>query len=402
MTAQQPPHLHIQTRFFWLWFLLPMVGWFAFYLDVIAPVLPAIGKAFQLPPEVAQQSMSLFYFTCGITQWVMGRYTHLLTIRGYIYLLYGIMIIGTLLVLDVHTWWIYMLGRLLQAIGSGSLLMLAFIIVRNQFNDETLRQKLCGQLNATIAGSLIIMPPLGASLYHHHQNWHSPYWYLFAGITLHLLSISILKPTFKEQPKFTAANKAALNDIPFGLASYLFICGIAGGCYNFIFLLYSPYLMIETLHMSVIHYGWMVAGLGCIHVSSCYLYPYFAQAVTAKRALFISHWLFLLSGGCMLISAYLHHPGAIIMAFGIAHIASGILLTGSISVLLNHPKLKSDQLLGTFSCIKFIIPPALASLAPQTVQHPAALAAMMICLAGVCFISIPQSLRRSDAALIKH
>lgn len=402
MTATHPTQLNTQTRFFWLWFLLPMVGWFAFYLDIITPVLPAVGKAFKLPPEIAQQSMSLFYFTCGITQWVMGRYTHLLTIRHYIYLLYSIVIIGTCLVLNVQTWWIYMLGRLLQAIGSGSLLMLAFIIVRNQFDDEVTRQKLCGQLNATIAGSLIVMPPLGATLYHYHQRWQSPYWYLLAAITLHLISICLLKPTFKEQAKFTAANKIALNDIPFVLASYLFICGIAGGCYNFIFILYSPYLMIETMHISVVQYGWMVAGLGCVHVSSCYLYPYLAQAITAKRALFMSHWLFVLSGGCMVYSAYLNNPAMMIIAFAVAHIASGILLTGSISVLINHPKLKSDQLLGTFSCIKFIIPPSLASLAPQTVQHPGALAAMMICLAGICFISMPQALRRSDAAAMRH
>lgn len=376
-----------QGLLYWSWILLPMVGWFAFYLDIIAPALPAVGKAFNLPPATIQTSMSLYIFATGTAQWFMGRYVGILSVNKHIYLSYGIILIGTGLILHVANWPIHVIGRMMQGIGGGFLYVISFKIVRDQINDTHLRQQLCAKMNASIAASWVLIPPLGAWAYEYHQHWQSPYIYLSILLCIHFITMFfMLKPnTSPIQPKCSEAQSQA--NFPYRLAGYLIICGTTQACYNFLFLTYSPYIFIEHLSVNVLDYGWIVSGLGCIHTVACYAYPYLMGRLNDQVALMIGQSILLICGLLLLLCASHANAWVLIMIFIIGHIASSILITGSLSALVNHPQLKSDKLLGNYGSVKCIVAAVVALYALNIGHDVTTLALVIISMSFICVMA---------------
>ena len=392
--AQHQTASATKNMLYWSWILLPMVAWFAFYIDIIAPVLPAIGETFNLPPQTVLGSMTLYIFATGIAQWLMGRYAHILSLNTNIYLSYFILLLGTGLIIYITNWPTYLLGRLMQGVGGGFLYILSFKIVRDQINNTYLRQQLCGKMNASIAASWVLIPPLGAWAYEYHQCWRSPYIYLTIILCIHFITIFFMLKPNTNAIESEPSQVQSQTDFPYRLASYLIICGTTQTCYNFLFLTYSPYIFIENLNVSVLNYSWIVSGLGCVHTVTCYAYPYIIQRLNDSIGLMIGQSILLICGLLLLFSASHENVWGLIMIFTIGHIASSILITGSVSALVNHPHLKSDKLLGHYGSIKCITAAIVASYALNLGHGLTTLAMVITSISLICVVA--HRISRSD------
>jgi MFS family permease len=224
---------------------------------IVTPALPQIGLEFQVSERMAQWTMAIFLVGYALGQLPYGplanRFGRKQAFRCGVFLT----LIGLLISLFASSFWLFCLGRFVQALGSGAGLKVGFTMMGDLHAGHaatraisflTLGFGLIPGLAATIGGYLAL-----------NWGWQGPLLFLFGYSVLLLLLLPLLPETAKElHPDALELQKIGrrlyrqLKD-PFILFHAL-LMGFATGII-YIFATISPYIGIQELGLTSFTFG---------------------------------------------------------------------------------------------------------------------------------------------------
>ena len=248
-------------------FLIPMVCWFAFCLDIIAPALPIISQEFNVPSSLLQNSMSLFLLICGLMQLTVRKLVmqvgrHAVAVGCYI-----VVIIGCIIGAKAYNLSTLILARCLQAAGSSGTLMISFISVKDITSNKQQQATIFSLLSTSIALSPILIPMLGAFILES-KHWHFTFTTMLIFTALHSIFMFRHFPKTASQAQLANQQKTAWPNLFAEHANlpYLLVAGILGGTTNFLYLSHSSYIYIINFETSRLVYSFFYSIVGVTYM----------------------------------------------------------------------------------------------------------------------------------------
>ena len=161
-----------------------------FYL----PALPAIKSAFQVGPATAQLTFSVTMFTLAAVTLAVGSLSDGLGRKPVLLGGIALFVAGSLICAAAAGVEVLILGRLLQAAGAASGLVLARAIARDVYGLDRLTQIIALLTMAYVMGPMLA-PPLGGALVDG-LGWRSIFWFAAAaGAMLVAFSVFFIPET---------------------------------------------------------------------------------------------------------------------------------------------------------------------------------------------------------------
>lgn len=154
--------------------------------DIYAPAMPAVTQALQTSPHMVQLTVTLFLIAAGLSQLIYGPLSDQWGRRPVLIVGMIIYTLGTILcTLAPHMSWL-LLGRFIQGIGTGAVMALNRVIIRDAFSGVQLAKAL-SYIGAFIALAPAIAPALGGFI-----EVHSSWRWIFGFLLIYSLVLSIL------------------------------------------------------------------------------------------------------------------------------------------------------------------------------------------------------------------
>jgi len=250
--------------------LTPFVFSFAFGLDIYIPIVPQMTEIFNTTPAMIQLTLSLFLFTTGVGQLIIGPLSDQFGRKIILYIAsacYGLGSLGCAFSDDI-VWLI--IARFISSFGACGMLVTSFAIVRDLFSAEK-SAKMYSFLNGAVGISPTFAPILGGYL-SSYFGWQSVFFFL---TLIGILSLFITKQFIREtleKEKRVKIDKAIFKRYIriFSHRQFIIyssIAGLAEGVF-FCFFSISPFIIIELIGIPVHEFGYyfgvfgLVIGLG--------------------------------------------------------------------------------------------------------------------------------------------
>jgi len=227
---------------------------FALYL----PSLPVIAEHFHISVGMAKDSVSIYLLAFGISQLAYGPLSDYLGRKPV--LMFGLFItfLGTIFVLFSHNITMFMISRLVQGTGAGSLGVITRAIVRDKFEKKGLVKAL-GYLVMAASVTAMITPFIGGNL-EELFSWKANFYAILIYLALiFFITYFFVKETNQkkvhtdEKIKTIFANYRSLFK-DFRFFAYVF-CIVATFSGYFIYLSVAPFIFEETLGLTPAQYG---------------------------------------------------------------------------------------------------------------------------------------------------
>ena len=158
--------------FFTLLFMIPLVSFYSFALDLYIPLLPSIQQEMGVSRITMQYTNSLFMLFCGIGQLVFGPLSDRYGRRPIVLVSCNMLLIANITCAFAPHIYILLLGRILQAIGACGCYLVAFATIRDIYPDENKSAEMFSYLNIANSLSAIFAPSLG-SFIGSYLTWHA-------------------------------------------------------------------------------------------------------------------------------------------------------------------------------------------------------------------------------------
>jgi Bcr/CflA subfamily drug resistance transporter len=285
--------------------LAPLVVSFAFALDLYIPTVPHLVHVFQTTDARIQLTLSLFVLMQGLGQLVFGPWSDSVGRRPIALGGAVLFIVASLLCAAATTIWILILGRLIQAAGACAMMVVAFAMVRDCF-DEAKSAKVYSYLNSTIAVSPLFAPVIGGYM-SHAFGWRANFYLLVGiGVLCLIAGLFFVKETHDHSKRLPLGRDVFVRygSLMWDRRFWPFaLCAGAGIAAFFCFFSISPFIIITLLHVPVMHFGYYFAVLGVVFLLGSMLSGKLAPIVGAKRLLRLGAFLILI-GGITLFLAY--------------------------------------------------------------------------------------------------
>lgn len=137
--------------------------------DIYAPALPAVTSALSTSPHLVQLTITTFLISAGLSQLVYGPLSDHWGRRPVLLFGMGIYILGTILCTFAHEMTLLLFGRFIQGIGTGAIMALNRVIIRDTFSGHALAKAL-SYIGAFIALAPAVAPALGGFI-EFHWGW---------------------------------------------------------------------------------------------------------------------------------------------------------------------------------------------------------------------------------------
>lgn len=163
--------------------------------DIYLPSLHEISKFFSTSHQKVQLTLTLYFLTFGVIQLVYGSLSDCFGRKPIMIISLLIYIFGTTICIYSNSITMLILGRCLQALGTGNAI-LVFAIVRDMYEGNKVA-RIIAYMSAVVAISPIIAPIFGGYI----QSFLSWQWNFIilwvAGVLLLLVSLVLLPETNK-------------------------------------------------------------------------------------------------------------------------------------------------------------------------------------------------------------
>lgn len=236
-----------------------------FPLDVVLPSFPALSSHFRTTPSDVAQSVSIFALGLAVSLLLIGPLSDMFGRKKL--LLTGIALAaigatGCLFAMD-FAW--FMFFRVIQAVGCGAF-ALSQALIQDVFAGRELERIRIWM--ATGGGIFISCSPLVGTWLQLYLGWQGSFYVFIAlavvvwGWSLHLLpeSRSRHSPSARQ---FFAGYWRLFSDIRF--VGYWLISALAFAC-HFSFIVMSPLIFMEHLHLSAYQFAWALLLYGAAYV----------------------------------------------------------------------------------------------------------------------------------------
>ena len=245
-----------------LWLLMPLVLALPFAMDIYVPAIPGMTVYFYATPAVMQLTLNLFMLVSGMAQIFMGPLADHFGRRRLTLWLTLLFIIGCGVCAMADHISVLILGRVIQALGSCGMMVMAFTIAKDLFDGVKLA-KSCSYLNMVVACSPMFAPFVGSYL-HIHWGWRANFLILvLMGVVTYLLHSLLLPETTQvKQPMRFALFSVYWQT----MKDQCFLCYAAasafGLTYIFLFCAMSPVILMTHLGVPEAQYGYYFAFMG--------------------------------------------------------------------------------------------------------------------------------------------
>lgn len=347
------------------------------------PAFPTISTALHITPVMVKNTIAIFFIGYGLSQIIYGPLSD--RYGRKIILLIGICIflLGCLMSILCTTEAIFVLSRLLQGIGCGSMLTNGRAILRDCFYGR----ELAAATSYTSMGFAIgfgASPVLGAYLLQYF-GWKTDFIFLFfSGLLLIGIIWKWLPETSsqKNRNNFLSLGYNTLSEYVFILHQPLFLRCLLAGLFAYTavvaYNVMTPFLVQEVLGFSANTYGWLAVLVAI---------PYYTAASINRRLVLkfgvapiveSGSWLVVLAGVGMAVTmlSTTTYLAFIIVPMMIATFGQALIFANSIAVALNnvetHSAGKASALISGLQIFLTGIFSAMMALLPDTTQLPLA------------------------------
>lgn len=246
--------------------LTPFVFSFAFGLDIYIPIIPRMSQIFDTSPALIHLTLSLFLFTTGVGQLVIGPLSDQYGRKLLFYVASALFAVGSLgcaFALDIA----WLIGcRVVTALGACGMLVTSFALVRDLFSSNE-SAKMYSFLNGAIGISPTFAPILGGYLAVY-MGWQSIFFFLaLLGVFSMFVTKWFIKEThepakrvrmdtavFKRYWKIYSHRQFIIYSLIGGLAEAVFFC----------FFSVSPFIIIDVIGIPVQEFGFYFAVFGSV------------------------------------------------------------------------------------------------------------------------------------------
>jgi len=246
--------------------LAPFVFSFAFGLDIYIPVVPEMTRVFHTTPALVQLTLSLFLLANGLGQLIVGPLSDQFGRRAILYVASALFAIGSLGCALADNIIFMIIARVVSAVGSCGMLVVAFAIVRDLFSGNE-SARMFSLLNGAIGISPIFAPIIGGYLALW-LGWRSVFLFL---VLLGVLGLAITKWAVLETHHHE--RRVKLNVAIFQrywqimtLRTFFCYASITGLSLSIFFCFFSvsPFIIIDILKISIQHFGYCFAVFGMV------------------------------------------------------------------------------------------------------------------------------------------
>ncbi|MAH61324.1 MAG: Bcr/CflA family drug resistance efflux transporter [Legionellales bacterium] len=244
--------------------LFPLMLALPFGMDIFVPAVPSITQQFHSTDAMMQMTLNLFMLTTGVIQLWIGPFSDAKgRVLPALVCAFGFTV-GCLVCAYSQSISTLILGRIIQAMGAGGLLMLGNAIARDLYSGDELAKVYSG-LNGVVAFSPLLAPFIGAYL-DVYFGWQSTFLIL---LLIPALVITVYFPILGETlPHARRINITGhiLNRYSDIIRNKTFLLYTLSGCfgmsYFYIFCTISPVIILKLLHLPELVYGYYFAFMG--------------------------------------------------------------------------------------------------------------------------------------------
>lgn len=240
------------NQFWTILLMIPLVSAYSFCLDLYIPLLPTIQTALEVSRSDIQLTNSLFMLFCGVGQLIFGPLSDRL---GRLVVLFSSLIlslIANLICMHTMQYNLFLLGKVLQAIGACGTYLSCFATVRDLYPNPTHCTKMFSYLNSANATSAIIAPTIGTQL-NHYFGWQSIFFVLALYALFSLLTCGLYynetvpRKTSKKKQSVIQQYWSVLTHINYQVYTLPAALGLSS---FFSYYSISPYLYQQTFGLS--------------------------------------------------------------------------------------------------------------------------------------------------------
>lgn len=245
--------------------LAPFVVALALAMDVYVPAIPNLTELFKVSDNIMLLTLSIFMFTAGLMQLVIGPLSDSFGRKRVAYAVTGLFSFGCILCASSKNSAFLIFSRIIQAIGCCGMMVIGFSIVRDCFKGDK-SAAVYSYLNGIVAFSPMFAPFIGSYL-DVYFGWQMTFLSLLLVAVLAFVSLFFFLPEtlphrarvkFSWQESMHQYKKIIINPV-FTIYNLATCFGLS---YFYLFCALSPYLIIRNLEIPEKEYGFYFCFMG--------------------------------------------------------------------------------------------------------------------------------------------
>ncbi|KAB0568938.1 MFS transporter [Pseudomonas palleroniana] len=285
--------------------LMTMVMLGVFPIDVLLPSFPALSTHFNTTPSDIALSVSVFAIGISLSQLLIGPLSDALGRKTLLLGGMAVSVVGALGCVWATDYAAFLIFRVVQAVGCGCFVLSQALVQDLFVGKERDRLRI---LMVTASGIFISISPLVGSVLQQWLDWQGSF-YVFAAIAIVVFvkaSLSLRNPPIVN----AGANLNIFKTYRqlcrhFNFIAYWLICAIVFAC-HFSFIVVSPLVFLEQLHMSNYEFSLMLLLYGAAYVMGGTLAGVLSKRMESATQISTGLCLIFLAGLTMLLLANLY------------------------------------------------------------------------------------------------
>lgn len=228
--------------------------------NIYLPSLPFIVTELHSSSAMLQLSLSVYFFGFGVSHLIYGPISDIIGRR--IPLLYGvgICVFGTLICAGSISIYMFLLGRLIQGLGTGVCGSVGRSVTRDVCEGDQLA-RINSYIGMVMTFMLATAPMLGGYL-QYYFGWRADFIFLFIYTALIWLFIFLKLPETNRKQHVSNTNvKTIIDNYASLLKNKVFlhytICSCSAYAGLIAYITSSPFIFQNQLHLTPIEYGWL-------------------------------------------------------------------------------------------------------------------------------------------------
>ncbi|HSX11662.1 MAG TPA: MFS transporter [Chlamydiales bacterium] len=237
--------------------LLLLISFGSIAAIILTPALPELSREFDISPSQAQLAMSVFLVGYALGMLPYGPIANRFGRKKAIWIGVGLTLIGSLLAIVAPLFWILVVARFVQALGSAVGLKITFTMISDQHEGKVATRAI-----SLLSFAFALMPALGAAVGGYlvtHWGWMGCFYFIFAyGLLLGLLTFALPETSKQRNPEALQVGKIARGYLRQFSCNATVLNGLLMGTISasfYTFATLAPYIGIETLGLSPEQYG---------------------------------------------------------------------------------------------------------------------------------------------------
>ncbi|MCW5588954.1 MAG: multidrug effflux MFS transporter [Legionellales bacterium] len=281
--------------------LSPMALSLPLAMDIYVPAVPQIAQLFAVSAGKMQITLTLFMLTAGIMQLIVGPLSDQCGRKKISLFMIVFFALGTLLCSTAQSLTALMFYRIVQAIGSCGMMILAFAIVRDRYHGEQSAQ-IYSFLNGIISFSPMFAPFIGGYL-DVHFSWPATFLSLLVIAVIAFITIQWGLTESHPMEKRQVFDHTIFKQYFTISQNRIFICYTLatsmGLSYLYLFCSISPYIIIRQLHIPILHYGYYFCFMGISFFIGSFLSSYIVTKIGIYQTV-VTGFILSFIGGLMM------------------------------------------------------------------------------------------------------